>query len=75
MFQPNQMYFFYREVAKHKMNWNAIIFILFCNLLTGRLSMELYDRLRHLVDYVKNHTDAQQPDLMLGIYICEGTWK
>lgn len=37
--------------------------------------MELYNRLQHLIDYVKNHTDAQQPDLMLGIYICEGDCK
>lgn len=34
--------------------------------------MELYNQLQHLIGYVKNHTEAQQPDLMLGIYICEG---
>lgn len=35
--------------------------------------MELYNQLQHLIYYVKNHTEAQQqPDLMLGIYICEG---
>lgn len=38
-------------------------------------SIELYDRLHHLIDYVKNHTESQKPDLMLGIYICEGDEK
>ena len=35
-------------------------------------SIELYDRLHQLIDYVKNHTESQKPDLMLGIYLCEG---
>lgn len=34
--------------------------------------MELYNQLQHLIGYVQNHTEAQQPDLMLGMYICEG---
>lgn len=54
------------------MYWCIFFLLLFCNLLTGHKSMELYNRLQHLIDYVKNHTEAQQPDLMLGIYICEG---
>lgn len=56
-----------------KMNWCTFWLILFGNLLTGHISMELYNQLQHLIYYVKNHTEAQQqPDLMLGIYICEG---
>lgn len=35
-------------------------------------SIELYDRLHHLIEYVKNHPDSQKPDLMLGFYLCEG---
>lgn len=54
--------------------WWTFLSILFCVLLTGHISMELYNQLQHLIDYVKNHTEAQQPDLMLGIYICEGDW-
>ncbi|XP_055301312.1 UPF0764 protein C16orf89 homolog [Sitodiplosis mosellana] len=38
-------------------------------------SIELYDRLYHLIDYVKNHTESQKPDLMLGIYLCEAQLK
>lgn len=50
-----------------------LFLILFCILLKGHTSMELYHQLQHLIGYVRNHTEAQQPDLMLGIYICEGT--
>lgn len=35
-------------------------------------TIELYDRLGKLIDYVKNHENSQKPDLMLGIYLCEG---
>lgn len=51
----------------------TFVLILLCILLKGHVSMELYNQLQHLIGYVKNHTEAQQPDLMLGIYICEGT--
>lgn len=50
----------------------VFILLLFHNLLNGHMSAELYDRLQHLIDYVHNHKDAQNPDLMLGTYICEG---
>lgn len=36
------------------------------------IEIELYDRLHRLIDFVKIHEDSQNPDLMLGIYLCEG---
>lgn len=65
---------FRENFEKKNMYWSALFFVLFCNLLTGHISMELYDQLQHLINYVKNHTESQQPDLMLGMYICEGIW-
>lgn len=38
----------------------------------GHQTIELYDRLNHLIDYVRNHSESQRPDLMLGLYVCEG---
>lgn len=35
-------------------------------------AIELYDRLHHLIGYVKSHNESQKPDLMLGIFVCEG---
>lgn len=35
-------------------------------------SIELYQRLNLLANYVKENPDSQQPDLMLGVYICRG---
>lgn len=65
--------FFFTNSESDKMYWWwTFLSILFCVLLTGHISMELYNQLQHLIDYVKSHTEAQQPDLMLGIYICEG---
>lgn len=53
----------------------VVLLLLFYNLLNGHLSIELFDRLQHLIDYVQKHTDSQKPDLMLGIYLCEGNIK
>lgn len=50
----------------------TLITIFLYSSLMGHQSIELYDRLHHLIDYVKFHVDSQNPDLMLGIYICEG---
>lgn len=57
------------EVEMFGCTKNVIIFL--C-LMCGSHSIELYDRLQYLVGYVTNNTESQQPNLMLGIYICEG---
>lgn len=48
-----------------------IIYFLYSSLMEHQ-SIELYDRLHHLIDYVKSHKESQKPDLMLGIFVCEG---
>lgn len=48
-----------------------IIIFLYLSLM-GLQSIELYDRLNYLIGYVKIHEESQNPDLMLGIYVCEG---
>lgn len=50
----------------------TFLLIFFYSSLMEHQSIELYDRLHHLIDYVTNHTESQKPDLMLGIYLCEG---
>lgn len=35
-------------------------------------SIELYDRLNSLVNYVNSNVKSKQPDLMLGAFICRG---
>lgn len=51
-------------------------FIIFISLFIGHhQTIELYDKLNHLIEYVTNHTDSQKADLMLGIYLCEGNFS
>lgn len=51
------------------------LIILFHSILMEHHSVELFDRLHHLIEYVRNHTESQKPDLMLGFYLCEGNSK
>lgn len=57
---------------ERKMCRYRVLLIFLYSSLMEHQSIELYDRLHQLIDYVKNHTESQKPDLMLGIYLCEG---
>lgn len=53
----------------------TFLFIFLCSSIIGHQSIELYNHLNKLIDYVKTHKESQKPDLMLGIYLCEGINK
>lgn len=48
----------------------CFLFLLFNRNVAGKI--ELYSRLNLLVNYVVEHEASQTPDLMLGVYLCEG---
>lgn len=65
-----------------KMYNNGVVFLVIvgivCGLSIGHCncdSIELYDRLNLLINYVTEHEESQRPDLMLGVYICKGDEK
>ncbi|XP_031619296.1 UPF0764 protein C16orf89 homolog [Contarinia nasturtii] len=53
------------------MYFYTFFLITFYSSLMELQSIELYDSIDHLIDYVKSHDESQQPDLLLGIFLCE----
>lgn len=58
--------------AVQTMHTQLFLLLFSFSLLMGQKSIELNNHLNHLIDYVRNHRESQMPDLMLGIYLCEG---
>lgn len=60
------------KVFATEMFCSTINHIFFVSLLASCQPIEIYNRLQNLITYVKNHKESQNPNLMLGLYICEG---